>query len=184
MKNYLSTWNECPYIPSLGVSWTRPDLLSDTFWAYHRYAPTLSLICPQCIVDMFSSCDPLLIVVFSFKSVHPVDSPILSREVIVACSVTPVFHISLLEPALKNTWTAENIKIESNKEYEVEWILKDKCINGWLSYLVKWKGYSTLENTWEPIVHLAGCHNKVKKYHQQKDQGHSRKKENSLFESD
>ena len=96
----------------------------------------------------------------------------------------PVFHILLLEPTPKNTQTAENIKIKSNKEYEVEWILKDKCINRQPSYLVKWKGYSTSENTWEPIAHLVGCHDKVKEYHQWKDQGHSRKKENSLFESD
>ena len=49
----------------------------------------------------------------------------------------PVFHISLLEPALKNTWVVENIEIKSNKEYEVEQILEDKYINGWPSYLVK-----------------------------------------------
>ena len=49
----------------------------------------------------------------------------------------PVFHILLLEPAPKNTWTAENIEIKSNKEYEVEWILKDKYINRQPSYLVK-----------------------------------------------
>ena len=77
----------------------------------------------------------------------------------------PVFHILLLEPAPKNAQTAENIKIENNEEYEVEQILKDKHINRQPSYLIKWKGYGTLENTWEPIAHLTGCHNKVKEYH-------------------
>ena len=96
----------------------------------------------------------------------------------------PVFHISLLEPAPKNTWTAENIKIKSNKEYKVEQILKDKHINRQPSYLVKWKDYSTLENTWEPIAHLMGCHNKIKEYHQQKDQYHSRTKGSSSTKLD
>ena len=80
----------------------------------------------------------------------------------------PVFHILLLEPTPKNAQTAENIEIESDKEYKVKQILKDKHINRQLFYLVKQKGYSTLENTWKPIVHLTGCHNKIKEYHQQK----------------
>ena len=36
----------------------------------------------------------------------------------------PVFHISLLEPALQNTQTTENIEIEDDNEYKVKKILK------------------------------------------------------------
>ena len=87
----------------------------------------------------------------------------------------PVFHISLLEPALQNAQTAENIKIEDDDEYEVEKILKQKRVNGQPFYLVKWKGYNTSENTWEPIANLKGCHQAMQEYWQQR--GHSKKKE-------
>ena len=40
--------------------------------------------------------------------------------------IHPVFHISLLEPALKNTKTQKNIKIKSEDEHEVEKILNYK----------------------------------------------------------
>ena len=81
--------------------------------------------------------------------------------------IHPQFHILLLKPAPKNTRTQRNIKIKSKDEYEVKRILNYKQVSGWPYYLVKWKGYDTLENTWEPIVHLDGCHQKIKWYHQQ-----------------
>ena len=87
----------------------------------------------------------------------------------------PVFHILLLEPAPQNAQTVENIKIKDNDEYEVERILKHKWVNGWPLYLIKWKGYDTSENTWEPIANLKGCHQAMQEYQQQK--GHSKKKE-------
>ena len=95
----------------------------------------------------------------------------------------PVFHISLLEPALQNTQITEDIKIEDDNEYEVEKILKQKRVNGQPFYLVKWKGYNTSENTWEPIVNLKGCHQVMQDY-QQISQGHSKRKGNSTSESD
>ena len=49
----------------------------------------------------------------------------------------PVFYILLLEPALQNTQTVENIKIEEDDEYKVEKILKQKRVNRQLFYLVK-----------------------------------------------
>ena len=87
----------------------------------------------------------------------------------------PVFHISLLEPVPWDAQTAENIKIKNDNEYKVKKILKQKRINRQPFYLVKWKGYNTLENTWEPIVNLKGCHQAMQEYWQQR--GHSKKKE-------
>jgi hypothetical protein len=77
-----------------------------------------------------------------------------------------VFHISLLELAPKNAKIAENVEIDDDieQEYEVEQILDDKRVSGKLYYLVKWKGYDTLENTWEPIENLTGCHQLVQQY--------------------
>jgi hypothetical protein len=63
--------------------------------------------------------------------------------------IYPVFHISLLEPAPKNAKIAENMEINDNteQEYKVEQILDNKQVSGKPYYLVKWKGYDTLENT-------------------------------------
>ena len=70
----------------------------------------------------------------------------------------------------------------------IRWGAKDKVAypNGLkfkTSGLVKWKGYNTSENTWEPIAHLDGCHQKVKQYHKQKNPDSPRRKENSSPES-
>ncbi|KAF4228200.1 hypothetical protein CNMCM8980_006938 [Aspergillus fumigatiaffinis] len=78
----------------------------------------------------------------------------------------PVFHISLLEPAPKNAKIAENVEIDNDteQEYKVEKILNHKRVSGKPYYLVKWKGYDTSENTWEPIKNLTGCHQLVQQY--------------------
>lgn len=95
--------------------------------------------------------------------------------------IHPVFHTSLLEPAPDNAETAEDIEIESDEnEYEVEQILDHKRP----FYLVKWKGYDTSENTWEPIANLTGCRQKMKEYHQRRiDRNHSRRKGSSSSET-
>jgi hypothetical protein len=81
--------------------------------------------------------------------------------------IHPNFHVSLLEPAPTNAKLAENVEIEDEgeQEYEVEKILDSKKVSGRAQYLVKWKGYDTLENTWEPIENLTGCLKKVQEYH-------------------
>jgi hypothetical protein len=77
-----------------------------------------------------------------------------------------VFHISLLEPAPKNATIAENMEIDDDteQEYEVEQILNDKRVSGKPYYLVKWKGYNTSENTWEPIENLTNCAALIRQY--------------------
>ena len=44
--------------------------------------------------------------------------------------------------------------IEENEEYEVEAILAHKVIRGTRRYLIKWRGYASAENSWEPEQHL------------------------------
>jgi transposase InsO family protein len=78
------------------------------------------------------------------------------------------FHVSLLEKAPRNAEIATNVEIEeeTENEYEVEEILDTNKISGKPHYLVKWKGYDTSENTWEPIENLMGCHQLVQQFHQ------------------
>ena len=52
-----------------------------------------------------------------------------------------------------------------NKEYEVEAILTH-CIykNCENRYLIKWKGYDTSENTWEPESNLSNAEEELNDY--------------------
>ena len=83
------------------------------------------------------------------------------------------FHVSLLEKAPQNAEIATNVEIEeeTENEYEVEEILATERISGQPHYLVKWKGYDTSDNTWEPIGNLMGCHQLVRQFHQQRESG-------------
>ena len=72
-----------------------------------------------------------------------------------------VFYVFLLEPALKQvfilTQISDNYLIEQEEWYEIEQILQHKDINHKWHYLVKWKEYPDLENTWELIINLNDC---------------------------
>ena len=70
-----------------------------------------------------------------------------------------VFHSELLEKApiplfQKNLTLPPSIIINNQLEHEVEQILSSRQSRGKTQYLIKWKGYHTEENTWEPEAHL------------------------------
>jgi len=72
--------------------------------------------------------------------------------------IHPVFHASMLQccnQSIPLQTTETSVKL--NKEYQVENILEKRMISGKTHYLIKWKGYNTSENTWEPIENLNGC---------------------------
>lgn len=85
--------------------------------------------------------------------------------------VFPVFHISLLEPADPSTPIQETFHYKSQEgdRYEVEQILEQRDQR----YLVKWKGYPTSENTWEPKENLDDCGRLIQQFHQAEE--HSRR---------
>jgi hypothetical protein len=89
-----------------------------------------------------------------------------------------------LEPAPKNATITENVEIndDTEQEYEVKQILDNKQVSGKPYYLMKWKGYNTSENTWEPIKNLTGCHQLVQQYYSQRGQRSPRKKDHPLAE--
>jgi hypothetical protein len=78
--------------------------------------------------------------------------------------VFSVFHISLLESVDPSTSIQKTFHYYSQEEnrFEVERILEKKSQR----YLVKWKEYSTTENTWEPISNLDNCDILIQRFHQ------------------
>jgi len=43
---------------------------------------------------------------------------------------------------------------DNNSAYEIEKVLEESIIDDKPHYLIKWKGYSATESTWEPIENL------------------------------
>ncbi|XP_060854775.1 chromobox protein homolog 5-like [Rhopalosiphum padi] len=67
-----------------------------------------------------------------------------------------------------NKLTENNTDSNSNnekqdEEYVVKKILDKRIQHGKVEYLLKWKGFSDFENSWEPIENL-DCEDLIKKY--------------------
>lgn len=78
-----------------------------------------------------------------------------------------VFHVSLLEPwdgRSGDEGEPEPIPIEGQLEYEVKSIQAHKETNSGRKYLVRWKGYSPAEDTWEPAANLGNAGEVVQQY--------------------
>ena len=82
--------------------------------------------------------------------------------------VHPNFHISMIKLADQNTLLQETFyyQLEEEQEFEVKQILKRKSQR----YLVKWKNYPDLENTWELLRNLVNCQLLLQQFWQKQDQ--------------
>jgi len=56
------------------------------------------------------------------------------------------------------------VKVAGEKEYEVEEILDRQERKGKTKYLVKWKGYTAEENTWEGLENLKNAMEKIEEF--------------------
>lgn len=86
--------------------------------------------------------------------------------------IHPVFHASLLTlfkqtevhgPSFVNP--VPDI-IEDKEEYEVEAILGHRRQRNTIQYLIKWKGYASAKNSWEPTANLNNATKLLKQYKQ------------------
>ena len=55
--------------------------------------------------------------------------------------------------------------VQDEEEYEVVAILDSARVRGKLHYLVRWKGYSPAEDTWQPADELEHAQEEVKAFH-------------------
>ena len=83
--------------------------------------------------------------------------------------VHPTFHISLLrlyreDPAYLFRAPPLPEVIEGQLEYEVDHIVDHKRTGDTLEFLVRWKGYTPSDDTWEPESNLKNCPKILKQY--------------------
>ena len=84
--------------------------------------------------------------------------------------IHPIFHISLLEPAPKSAQPQKGrIEIAPNQEYEVEAILNERRKGRGKQYLIRWKGFDSSEDTWEPVKNLTGCREAFRRFQESRD---------------
>ncbi len=81
-----------------------------------------------------------------------------------------IFHICLLKSANVNTsiqTESSEINLKSqNVEYEVEDILDQQDIINQSHWLIKWKDYDHIENTWKPEKNLKNCQKLLQQFQQ------------------
>jgi len=75
-----------------------------------------------------------------------------------------VFHISLLGPT-QTPETDENIEAHE-EEYDVERLLDRRIRKGITEYKVRWSGYESSDDTWEPTGNL-NCPEKFQEFEQE-----------------
>jgi hypothetical protein len=86
--------------------------------------------------------------------------------------IHPVFNEYLLTPHVEPRFPSQKQDqpplpeiVNNDLEYEVEEILDSRMRRSKLQYLVKWKGYPTEENTWEPEENVKNAASLVALFH-------------------
>ena len=85
-------------------------------------------------------------------------------------NIHPIFYTSLLSTYKGMSEHGPNFLrppldlIDSEEEYEVEVILGHRGRPGHCTFLIRWKGYSTAEDTWKPERNLVNAQPLITKY--------------------
>jgi len=58
------------------------------------------------------------------------------------------------------------IVVEGIEELEVEEVIDSRFKNRQLQYLVKWKGTTAVENSWEPQRNLVNAPDSIREFHE------------------
>ena len=84
--------------------------------------------------------------------------------------VHPVFHASLLTSYKETSEHGPNFLrlpldlIDGEEEYEVKVVLRHRGRPGHCTFLIRWKGYSAAEDTWEPERNLGNAQPLIMEY--------------------
>ena len=85
--------------------------------------------------------------------------------------VHPVFHVSLLEPHVANTFPGRHVPppppelVDNYEEFEVHQILDSRIRRRRIQLLVDWVGYDASEQTWEPVSNLENATSAIASFH-------------------
>ena len=104
-----------------------------------------------------------------FKIIQKISCYACKLELPASMKCHPVFHVSLLEPPVKNPLAGQKqpalppIIVDNSVELEVEEILDSKLVRKTLKYFIRWVGYDEL--TWEPAELLKNSPELVHCFH-------------------
>jgi hypothetical protein len=86
--------------------------------------------------------------------------------------ISPKINVSRIHPYTAPTPGQQaklqpSISVDNNgtPRYEVQEILNSRLRRGKLEYLIKWKGYTNENNTWEPEANVDGAEQALKDFH-------------------
>ena len=84
--------------------------------------------------------------------------------------IHPVFHASLLTTYKETSEHGPNFLqpppdlVDSEEEYKVKVVLRHRGKPSHHTFLIRWKGYSTAEDTWEPERNLGNTQSLITEY--------------------
>jgi len=91
-------------------------------------------------------------------------------ELPIQWKVHPVFHATLLRPYKETEQHGANFIpqppdiLNEEEQYEVERIINHRRRGRTWQYLIRWKGYTPMEDSWEPEENLANAPDILKRY--------------------
>ena len=107
-----------------------------------------------------------------FNIIGPVGTSAFRLDLPPSMQVHDVFHVSLLEPHVPNTFPGRvvapplAIHVDSIPEFEVQSVLDSKFWYRKLYYFVDWVGYDVNDRSWEPADNLAHAQLAVDNFHE------------------
>ena len=106
-----------------------------------------------------------------FAVIGPVGNSAYRLRLPPSINIHPVFHVSLLEPHVMNTFPGRvvppplPIQVDGFPEFEVNKILDSKIRRRKLYYLVDWVGYDENDRSWEPAANVSNAELALAAFH-------------------
>ncbi|QRW25734.1 Retrotransposable element Tf2 protein [Rhizoctonia solani] len=104
-----------------------------------------------------------------FKVIEKISNQAYRLDLPPTMQIHNVFYMGLLSKVKRDSnWAFENrpppVTVDREEEYKVEGITDAEEWNGKWFFRVKWEGYGSKENTWEPQENLKNAENFLEKY--------------------